>query len=96
VVDPKAGRFEPDRRTTPELAGKVTRISADVSKDAETGLIYYVVRVAFLEDQLQKLGELRLQAGMQAEVFLQTSDRTPFQYFLKPLTDQIARTFRER
>jgi HlyD family secretion protein len=34
-------------------------------------------------------------AGMQAEVFVQTHDRTPLEYFLKPLQDQIARAFRE-
>jgi HlyD family secretion protein len=29
-------------------------------------------------------------------VFIQTHDRTPLQYLLKPLQEQIARTFRER
>ena len=34
--------------------------------------------------------------GMPAEVFVQTHTRTPLQYLLKPLREQIARTFRER
>jgi len=33
---------------------------------------------------------------MPAEVFIQTGTRTPLQYLLKPLREQIARTFRER
>jgi HlyD family secretion protein len=33
---------------------------------------------------------------MPAEVFIHTGERTPFQYLLKPLQEQIARTFRER
>jgi HlyD family secretion protein len=32
---------------------------------------------------------------MQAEVFVQTNDRTPLQYLIKPLQDQFARAFRE-
>ena len=38
---------------------------------------------------------LKLIAGMQAEVFVQTHESTPFEYFMKPLTDQFARAFRE-
>jgi HlyD family secretion protein len=34
--------------------------------------------------------------GIPAEVFIQTYERTPLQYLLKPLREQIARTFRER
>jgi HlyD family secretion protein len=33
---------------------------------------------------------------MPAEIFIQTYERSPLQYLLKPLRDQIARTFRER
>jgi HlyD family secretion protein len=33
---------------------------------------------------------------MPAEVFVQTQERTPLQYLLKPLREQMARAFRER
>jgi HlyD family secretion protein len=33
---------------------------------------------------------------MPVEAFLQTQQRTVLTYFTKPLTDQIARAFRER
>ena len=82
-------------RTTPEINGTVTRISADVTKDQQTGYTYYTIRVALPPEELQRLGGLRLVAGMQAEVYVQTHDRTPLQYLVKPLQDQIARAFRE-
>lgn len=34
--------------------------------------------------------------GMPVEVFIETQMRTPLDYLLKPLSEQIARTFRER
>ncbi len=47
-------------------------------------------------EEVSRLKDIRLVPGMPAEVFIQTYDRTPMQYVLKPLTDQIARTFGER
>jgi HlyD family secretion protein len=85
-----------NQRSTPELNGSVSLISADVSRDQQTGLSFYTIRVALPREEIQRLGELKLVAGMQAEVFVQTHDRTPLEYFLKPLHDQIARAFRER
>jgi len=82
-------------RTTPELDGTLSRISADVTKDQQTGVSYYTIRVAIPPEELEKLGHLKLVAGMQAEVFVQTHERTPFEYLIKPLKDQFARTFRE-
>jgi HlyD family secretion protein len=84
-----------NQRTTPELSGTVTRISADVTKEQQTGLTYYTIRVALPVEEIARLGSVKLQSGMQAEVFVQTHDRTPLQYFIKPLQDQIARAFRE-
>jgi HlyD family secretion protein len=84
-----------NQRTTPELQGTVTRISADVTREQQTGLTYYTIRVALLPEQIQRLQGIKLVAGMQAEVFVQTHSRTPLEYFLKPLQDQIARAFRE-
>jgi HlyD family secretion protein len=38
-----------DQNTTPEFQGKVTRVSADLTKDAQTGVSYYVVRLALID-----------------------------------------------
>lgn len=41
------------------------------------------------------LHTLKILPGMPVEVFVQTGTRSAFSYFLKPLTDQVMRTFRE-
>ena len=85
-----------NQRTTPELAGQVTRISADTSRDQQTGAAFYTIRISIPAGELARLGANRVAAGMQADVFVRTEDRTPLEYIVKPLKDQIAKAFRER
>jgi HlyD family secretion protein len=85
-----------NQRTTPELRGTVSRISADVSRDQQSGATYYTIRVAVPAEELAHLGPVKLIAGMQAEVFVRTGDRTPLEFIAKPLKDQFERAFRER
>jgi HlyD family secretion protein len=91
-----------NRRTTPDLEGKVTVVSPDLTHESEAtpkGMQtqqYYTARVALAEADLNSTGELQLVPGMPAEVYIRTQDRTPLDYLLKPLHEQIARTFRER
>jgi HlyD family secretion protein len=85
-----------NQRTTPELAGKVSRVSADVTKDQQTGITFYTVRITVPENEKAKLGDLAIMPGMLAESFIRTKDRTPFEYMIRPLQDQIYRAFRER
>jgi HlyD family secretion protein len=82
-------------RNTPELHGKVSRISADVTKDQQTGMTFYTIRVDLPQDEVKKLEKVQLIAGMQAEVFVEVNERTPLQYFFKPMQEQITRAFRE-
>ena len=83
-------------RTTPEIEGTVTRISADTSTDQRTGQSYYTVRIAMAADQVERLGDVKLLPGMPVEAFVQTGDRTMFSYLMKPLHDQFVRAFREK
>ena len=85
-----------NQRTTPELAGIVELVSADIVRDAQSGATYYSVRIALPVDEVRRLGSLRLIPGMPAEVFLETESRTMLSYLFKPLTDQLSRMFRER
>ena len=89
-----------DQRTMPDLNGKLTLVSADLARDppvaGQESATYYLVRVALPADEARRLGDVKLITGMPAEVFIQTYARTPLQYLLKPLHEQIARTFRER
>lgn len=84
-----------NQRTTPEIFGKVSRISADVSSDQRTGEPYYTIRLAVPDGELARLGELRLMPGMPIEAFVQTGSRTVLSHVAKPITDHLARAFRE-
>ncbi len=84
-----------NQRYTPEINGEVTRIAADVSQDPQSGLGYYLVRASVPEAERARLGELALVPGMPVEVFIETDRRTVLSYFVKPLSDQIAKAFRE-
>jgi HlyD family secretion protein len=83
-------------RATPEVRGVVTYISADQTHDPHGNRPYFLVRAKLPQQQMARLGKLKLLPGMPVELFIQTGSRTPLQYLLKPLRDQIARTFKER
>jgi HlyD family secretion protein len=85
-----------NQRVTPEINGSVSRISADVTREQQTGLVYYTVRITTPQSERAKLGDLKVMSGMQAESFIQTTERTPLQYMMRPLMDQINRAGRER
>lgn len=85
-----------NQRTTPEIQGAVSRLSADVTSDQRTGQNFYTVRISIPPDELARLGNVKLLPGMPAEVFAKTYDRSVLSYFTKPLSDQIVRAFRER
>lgn len=84
-----------NQRTTPELAGHVSRIAADLTTDDKTGLSFYLVRIAVPREELLKLDGQPLVPGMPAEAMIQTGERTALSYLVKPLSDQVARAFRE-
>lgn len=73
------------RAERPVITGKVTVVSADILTDARTGATYYAMRVAVSGSELRKLGNLRLQPGMQASVMVKTGERSLLAYLLRPL-----------
>ena len=83
-------------RTTPEIDGVVSRISADTSTDQRTGQSYHTVRISMPVEQIKRLGDVKLLPGMPVEAFVQTGDRTMLSYLIKPLHDQFVRAFREK
>src|SRR5262245_26297791 len=64
-----------NQRTTPELDGEVTRVSADISQDQKTGTSYYTTRISVAEEQIARLNGLKLVPGMPVETFIQTNPR---------------------
>ena len=86
-----------NQRTTPQLSGKVVKISPDRKIDELTGAAYFAVEVLLSEEERDKLGsENVLVPGLPAEIFIETDKRTPMSYLLKPLTDNFGRAFREK
>jgi HlyD family secretion protein len=84
-----------DAATTPECKGTVQRVSADLIKDPQRELSYFVART-ILDDREACLKDAkRLQPGMPAEVHIQTGERNVMSYVMKPLSDQMHRAFRE-
>jgi HlyD family secretion protein len=84
------------QRTTPEFTGYVKNVSADITLDQKTGATFYTVRVALPEAEIAMAGGLRLVPGMPVETFIRTADRTVISYLTKPLTDQVAKAWREK
>ena len=85
-----------DQRTTPELFGTVTQISADAFTNEETSASYYRAEIILNEGEAEKLPEgSTLIPGMPVEAFLRTADRTPLAYLVKPFTDYFSKAFRE-
>jgi HlyD family secretion protein len=85
-----------NQSTTPELSGHVSRVAADLSTDEKTGLSYFLVRLLLDAGEYHKLAGMTVVPGMPAEAFIKTGERSAISYLLKPLTDQIARAFREQ
>jgi HlyD family secretion protein len=83
-------------RTTPEIEGAVTRVSADLTTDPKTGQGFYTARLRIPEEQKARLGELRLVSGMPVEAYVQIGARSVLSYLTRPLTDQIAKAWKER
>lgn len=82
-------------RTTPLLHGRVRYISADQMSDPQTRKAHYVAQVAVDSAALAAAHSVRLQAGMHAELFIKTEERTVLDYLLEPVTVTLQRALRE-
>jgi HlyD family secretion protein len=84
------------QRTVPRIGGRVRSVSADALIEERSGTSYYLAKVQVDRDQLAEAAPgLELTPGMPAEVFIATTERTVLEYFLQPITQTFARTFRE-
>ena len=84
------------QRTTPQVTGEVSRISADVSQDPKSGASYYTLRLSVSDSEMERLHGLKLLPGMPVESFIQTGGRTALSYLTKPLMDQVNKAWREK
>lgn len=86
-------------RTTPVILGKVDWVSADKFQppnDPIHPMGYYRARVIVSAEELKKLGNETIRPGMPADVIIKTGERTFLEYLIKPLTDRMATSLKER
>ncbi len=88
-----------NQRQTPMIRGKVIYISADSLADdpnkRRNGNDAYIARVQLDPEDAARLPDFKPMPGMPADVYVKTTDRTFFEYLIKPIQDSMARAFRE-
>lgn len=82
-------------RLTPEVDAVVERVSADRLVDQATQQPYYRATLRITEKLPSGVSPSDLHPGMPVEAFIQTGDRTFFDYLARPLFDSMGRAFVE-
>ncbi|WP_294109711.1 HlyD family type I secretion periplasmic adaptor subunit [Sphingomonas sp.] len=84
-----------NRAATPEIAGTVRYVPPDrtTSEDGKTS--FYRVQVAIDAADLARHPSIKLKQGMPVEAQISTGTRSLLSYLLKPLSDQVARAFKD-
>jgi HlyD family secretion protein len=82
-------------RTTPQLVGTLTTISADAMTDQASHQSFYRAEITLEAGELAKLKDNKLVPGMPVQAYIGTGDRTPMAYLLKPFTDYFRMAMRE-
>lgn len=90
-----------NQRITPMISGDVIYLSADTLADERKSqqmgpTDIYIVRVKLNIEEAATIPGFSPTPGMPAEVYIKTSERTFFQYIVKPIHDSMLRAFRER
>ena len=90
-----------NQRITPMVSGEVIYLSADTLADERKSqqmgpTDIYIVRVKLNRAEAMAIPGFSPTPGMPVEVYIKTSERTFFQYIVKPVHDSMMRAFRER
>ena len=83
-----------NRQTTPDIPGKLTFVSPDLASDQRTGQSFYRIKVRLDADALARAPQIALKAGMPAETFVETGNRSILSFLIKPLLDQLRYSMR--
>ena len=83
-----------NRQTTPDIPGKLTFVSPDLTSDQRTGQSFYRIKVRLDADALARAPQIALKAGMPAETFVETGNRSILSFLIKPLLDQLRYSMR--
>jgi protease secretion system membrane fusion protein len=81
--------------TTPHIPGRVLTVSADVLVEPKQGIPYFKAIIEVTPEGMKLLRHHQIRAGMPAEVFVRTGERTLLSYLLKPLVDRLGRALTE-
>ena len=84
-----------NQASTPKIAGQLTQVSADALMDPKTNLPFFKASIDVTPEGMVKLKKNEIRAGMPAEIFVRSGQRTAMNYFLKPLSDRIQRSMTE-
>lgn len=94
-----------NQRLTPMIEGTVSYLSADAVPDQPVGRLQepeaakgvsFVLRVRLNQKDLAaKVDGFQPTPGMPADLFIETGERTFFDYLMRPLVDSFLRAFRE-
>ena len=84
-----------DPRTTPLLTGTVSTVSGDRITAADNHEPYFLATVEVDAAALTRHPHIRLQAGMPAELYIATGERSLLEYLLRPLRVFSQRAMRE-
>jgi HlyD family secretion protein len=82
-------------RSTSMVEGKVTYASGDRLVDRASNQPYYSVMIVVEAEALEAAGDLRVQAGMPAEVYIEGTKQTPLQYLSEPITSTVRKAGRQ-
>ena len=81
---------------TPEILGAVKSVSADSIVDEASQIAYYLAMIEMPKGATDTaLAGNVLVPGMPVEAYIKTGKRSAMSYFMKPLTDSMARALRE-
>jgi HlyD family secretion protein len=82
-------------RNVAMVDGKVSYVSGDRLVDRQSGEPYYTATILADADGLASAGEVKLQAGMPAEIYIEGSRQTALQYLAEPVMTTLRRAGRQ-
>jgi protease secretion system membrane fusion protein len=78
------------------VPARLVTVSADALSDPRTGLQFYTVRASISGEDLAKLGNARIQPGMQCVMMVKTGERSLLAYLSRPLLRRFTPAMSER
>ncbi len=83
-------------RHTPVIDAKVITATPDRLIDERSGAPYFMVKLEVVPGQEEKLGDLKLQAGLPVDAMVKVAPRSALEYMVQPLSEHIFRALTER